>query len=206
MYKKYLSLPLLTFSLFTTAAENPAQYRAYNAPVNYNFASIKVGIASFDDTSLEANVIEGGGESMINENWIVQSYYTSALFNGTYSSALSSRFMIDALHRFPISKKVDIVLGGGLGYYWNDATYCYYSCSTAYSSDIGINAQGQIRVGLTDKLEGQFGFITDFVYEEVTTSFTAGAIYYLNTHFGIGVNYTSYDIGSAISADVRFKF
>ncbi|MCJ8351434.1 outer membrane beta-barrel protein [Moritella sp.] len=200
-----ISSLLVAFSV-TATEENGAEYRAYNTPVNYNFAKISVGQTSIDDIDIDATVIQGGGEGMINENWIYDMYYTGSLIDEDYLTGLSSALTFGVSYRFPVAEKLDLVVGGGVAYAWYDLD-TYDDNDT--DNDFGLSVKSSLRYGFTDKFEGSIGLAAVNLYDSTATTISGSISFYPTKNFGFGVSVaqTSDDVDtSSIGAHIKFNF
>ncbi len=165
-------------------ANEKEAYRAYDTPVNYNFGQFSIGSQSYDAEINDAFVINGGGETMLNENWILSLGYTSAIIDEEYFNIFDNHFNIGVLYRHNLNHNTDLVLGGSLGYTWSEIETFYDSVK---DNDITIGGSIGIRQGITEHLEAGADFALINAYDETLKSFSAQLTYYFNEHIGLGV-------------------
>ncbi|MFT5675216.1 MAG: hypothetical protein ACI808_001146, partial [Paraglaciecola sp.] len=156
--KRVLFVSVLLSSSFANAALN-LDYRAYNTPVNYNFAEINVRQHSyeFDDknSNFDTTIISAASEVMLDESMILSyslSYEKMVEFAFSDDSLSSIGMQLALLHRTALAEKTDLVFGGGIELTWlaleiNDETD-YRHEDTALGANIGV------RHGFTDRFEG----------------------------------------------------
>lgn len=204
--KKVLFLSVLLSSSFANAGLN-LNYRAYNTPVNYNFAEIKASQHSYkfdNNTDLKTTLTSIGSEFMLDEDMIVSYSFSGEKMN---DSASLAGFKLGLLHRTALAEKTDLVFGGELELAW---LALEANNETDYTEETGLGANIGVRHGFTDKFEGGIQFNVSHFSDTTATEATAKLSYYVTKKFGLGVFYTagfSDDANdSKIGGHVRFRF
>lgn len=205
--KKTVFVLLLAFSSFATAENKKSDYRAFDTPVNYNFGEFSLGTVTYDDLDVDATFISGGGESMLTEQLILSTYFSGLSIDEPNVSVSSNQFVVKLLMRVPTGDSTDIVFGGGLGYYWMEATSGLYR---ATDNDLGINASLGLRHGFTERFEGGLEASMSNAYGETELILSGNIAYYFNNHFGLGLRYMKLvddDVSASGAAlQLRFRF
>lgn len=198
---------LMALTASTTAnAEAESNYRAYNTPVNYNYGAVSIGSISQDGMNDET-VLQGGGEAMLNENWIFGLSYIGAITDEKYVTGLASNVNFSISRRFALADKLDIVLGGGVIYSWLD--FNTYN-ENFKNNDFGILASTSLRYGFTEKFEGMIGLSSVNIYDDTSTSISGSISYYPTNRFGFGLSLSEpvddNSNASIIAAHIKFNF
>lgn len=198
------------------AVSGSATYRAFNTPVNYNFGEIMTGISTPDlpdgAPDMDTLVIRGGGEGMVNENWIYNLYYTGGIIDEVYFTSKSNTFSVGAMYRYPLADKLDLVAGGDLLIAWSEVDV---GSSRTTASDVGFGLKSSLRYGFTQNLEGKVEVGYDKVGDNTAKNATGSVTFYPAPSFGIGATYgitraeaeNGFEIDSTIVGGyVRFNF
>lgn len=202
---------LMSVVLIVTPAfadtENRTAYRAFSSPVNYNFAEVGIGERFSDDTDIDAVAFAAGGQEMINSNLIYNIYFSRAVVDELFYNSYVNLVSAGLANRFPVTEKLDFVLGANIIYAWNKVeTYNL----TITDNDFSLALNSSLRYGFTRQLEGELGFAVTNLYDSSAQELAASLTYYFNDHFGLGValarGWSEEEDGSAYAGFVRFKF
>lgn len=181
--------------------DHPEKYRAFNTPVNYNFAQITFGTLVTDGT--DYLVLSGGGEGMINENWIFDLSYRGYIFD----TGADNFITLGINYRQPITEKLDIVFGTGVTYGWYKYDTYYY---TVTGDDLGLLLDSSLRCGFTEEFEGSLEVSFLNIYDSTLTSISGSLSYYPTTNFGLGASigkmFNDGTDGTTIVAHIRLNF
>ncbi|PKH04953.1 outer membrane protein [Moritella sp. Urea-trap-13] len=207
--KKILLLSALLVSNVANAGLN-LDYRAYNTPVNYNFAEVEVGYKTYEsaDKDIDTVFISIGSELMLSEKVIMKYSFSGEEINDATTVLAANAGL---LYRVPLTEKFDLVLGGELEFDWVGVEES--SRSAHYSHEnTAIGAHFGLRYGFTDKLEA----VTQVVISDsssdslMTTISTTKLSYYLTENVGVGAFYSARfndDLDTSnVGAHVRFRF
>jgi len=190
--KKILFLSVLLVSNVTNAELN-LDYRAYNTPVNYNFAEVEVGYKTYKADGNEDNmkVISIGSELMLNEKVIMKYSFSGEEINDL---AKILTLNMGLLYRISLAEKVDVVLGGEVAFDWLALEGTDTDTDTDYSYDnYDIGTHLGLRYGFTDNVEGvtQVIISDSSSYSLITTLVTTKLSYYVTKNVGVGAFYTA---------------
>lgn len=189
--KKLLFLSALLISNVANAELN-LDYRAYNTPVNYNFAEVEGSYKTYQsdgNEDIDTKAISIGSELMLSEKVIMKYAFSGEEINDAAKLLTAN---VGLLYRFPVVDKVDIVLGGELEFDWlalqgadNDTDYSHENSS--------VGAHLGLRYGFTDKLEGATQVILsdDSISAVMTTDITTKLTYYVTKNIGVGAFYSA---------------
>ena len=185
--------------------ESPGRYRAFNTPVNYNYAQISVGRLVTDGR--DYFVLSGGGEGMINENWFFDLFFRGYIFDEEVVTGAENFINLGVNYRHPVDEKVDIVVGAG-------ATYGWYKYDTYFSTvtgnDLGLLLDSSLRFGFTEEFEGSIEFSFLNIYDSTLTTVLGSLSYYPVTNFGFGVSagklFGDGTDGTTINTYIRLNF
>jgi len=207
--KKILLLSTLLISNVANAGLN-LDYRAYNTPVNYNFAEIQLGYHVYKPDAqkdIDTTNISIGSELMLNEDVILKYSFSGEEIND--ATVLGAN--VGLLYRLPVTEKLDFILGGEVKLDWLgvddiDGGSHYSHENTDIGAHLGV------RYGFTDKLEG----VTQVVISDtsstssMTTEVTSKLSYYVSKNVGVGAFYLAsfndYIDESNVGVHVRFRF
>lgn len=187
--KRILLLSVLLISNFANAGLN-LNYRAYDTPVNYNFAEVQVShqayaLDGYED--LDTNIVSISSEFMLNEN-VIMGYAFAGEDLSDSITLLNASAML--LYRLPIvDDAVDFVFGGELELDWV-ALEDFAGDSHYKHENTAVGAHFGLRYGFTEKLEG----ITQVVFFDsssapIATEMNIKLSYYITEQFGVGVSY-----------------
>jgi len=188
--KKVSFLSALLVSNVASADLN-LDYRAYNTPVNYNFAEVEVGHKTYKSDGNKDNmkVISIGSELMLNEKVIMKYSFSGEEINDV---AKIISLNMGLLYRVALAEKIDVVLGGEVEFDWLALEGA--DTDTDYSYDnYDIGAHLGLRYGFTDKFEG----VTQVIISDssshslITTLVTTKLSYYVTKNIGVGAFYTA---------------
>lgn len=212
--KRVLFVSVLLSSSFANAGLN-LDYRAYNTPVNYNFAEINVSHHSYEldnkDDDFDTTIISAASEVMLDESMIVgysisHEKMVDVAFSDDSISLIGMQLAL--LHRTALAEKTDLVFGGGIELTWlaleiNDETD-YSHQDTALGAKIGV------RHGFTERFEGGIQVHVSHSPDVTNTDTIAKLTYYANDNFGLGGFYSAgfndeFD-DTEIGGYVRFRF
>lgn len=217
--KRILFLSTLLISNFANAGLD-LNYRAYDTPVNYNFAEIQVSHQTYEldgYEDIDTNLVTISSEFMLNENVIMGYSFAGEDINDSVTLLNGSAML---LYRLLLIEEIDFVFGGELELDWvaledisGDTHYEHEN--TAFGAHLGL------RYGFSDKLEGITQVVIfDSSSVSVATEVNVKLSYYITEQFGFGVSYLarfndglSYLPGarddidrSNFGAHIRFRF
>lgn len=207
--KKILLLSALLISNTANAGLN-LDYRAYNTPVNYNFAEVQVGYHVYKQDGqkeVDTTNISIGSELMLNESVILKYSFSGEEIND--KTLLGAN--VGLLYRLPVTEKLDLVLGGEVKLDWLGVDDIDGSSHYSHeNTDIGAHLGG--RYGFTDKLEGVMQVVISDTSStsSMTTEVTSKLSYYVSKNVGVGAFYLAsfndYMDESNVGVHVRFRF